>query len=49
MIGDGTGEEVIVAGDRLCDSDALIGIANSLPTPQTIGRTQQLLQKKLFK
>ena len=48
IIGDGTGEEIIIAGDRLYNLSNLDEISANLKIPQIVGKTRQLLQRKLF-
>ena len=48
MIGDGRGEEVVVAGDKLSNIDRLTAIAGSLGLPTNVHQSNRGLSKKIF-
>jgi len=48
IIGDGTTDPVVVAGDKLSDENELAKIAASLPLPTSIQTTRASLGEKLF-
>ena len=49
VVGDGRAQEVIVAGDRLLDYNALVTIGEELSLPPTIRQTRKGLSKKIFR
>lgn len=49
MIGDGTADPVVIAGDKLGDENELTNIASSLALPTSIQTTRASLAEKLFK
>ena len=49
VVGDSRRQEVVVAGDRLTDYDALITIGEELSLPSPIRRTRQELLKRIFR
>ena len=49
MIGDGTADPVVIAGDKLGDQNELSNIASSLALPMSIETTRASLAEKLFK
>ena len=48
MIGDGKGETVVVAGDRLRDMNELVKIGTKIPLPSAVKYTKDNLSKKVF-
>jgi len=48
MIGDGTADPVVIAGDKLGDQKELENIASSLALPTSIQTTRASLGEKLF-
>ena len=48
MIGDGRGEVVTVAGDKLYDSDNLVQSGSTAPLPLPIKDTSTSLSSKVF-
>lgn len=48
MIGDGRGEVVTVAGDKLYDSDNLVKSGSEAPLPLPVKDTQTSLSAKVF-
>jgi len=48
VIGDGTADPVIIAGDKLSDQDELANIASSVALPTSIQMTRASLGEKLF-
>ena len=48
IIGDGTADPVVVAGDKLSDQNELENIASSLALPTSIQTTRASLGEKLF-
>lgn len=48
MIGDGKGEPVIVAGDKLSDKDQLLSIGTDLGMPGSVKDTRLKLGEKIF-
>ena len=42
-------QEVIVAGDRLTDYDALVSIGEELSLPSPIRQTREELSKRIFR
>ena len=48
MIGDGTADPIVIAGDKLADENELVNIASSLALPTSILATRASLGEKLF-
>lgn len=48
MIGDGRGEVVTVAGDKLWSSDALVKIGEEVTLPAAVRETRSALSKRVF-
>lgn len=48
VIGDGTADPVVVAGDKLSDRNEIENIASSLALPTAIQTTRASLGEKLF-
>ena len=48
MIGDGRGEVVTVAGDKLWSSDALVKIGEEVTLPAAVRETRGALSKRVF-
>jgi len=48
VIGDGTADPVVIAGDKLSDENELSNIASSLALPTSIQTTRASLGNKLF-
>ena len=48
VIGDGRGEIVTVAGDKLYDSDSLVKSGSTAPLPLPIKDTSTSLSRKVF-
>lgn len=48
VIGDGTADPVVIAGDKLSDENELANIASSLALPTSIQTTRASLAEKLF-
>ena len=49
VVGDGRVQEVVVAGDRLINYDALVSIGEKLSLPSPINQTRKILSKKIFR
>jgi len=49
VFGDGSGEALTVAGDRLRDMDELVKIGTKIPLPSAVKDTRDNLSKKVFK
>ena len=49
VVGDGRAPEVVVAGDRLTDYDALLTIGKELPLPAPVRQTRKKLSKRIFR
>ena len=49
VVGDGKAQEVVVAGDRLTDYDALLTIGKELPLPSPVRQTRKELSKRIFR
>ena len=49
VVGDGRAQEVIVAGDRLTDYNALVSIGEKLSLPSPIRQTRKELSKRIFR
>ena len=48
VIGDGKGESLTVAGDRLRDMDELVEIGTKISLPSAVKDTRENLSKKIF-
>lgn len=48
VIGDGRGEVVTVAGDKLWSSDALVKIGEEVTLPAAVKETRSALSKRVF-
>lgn len=48
VIGDGRGEVVTVAGDKLWSSDALVKIGEEVTLPAAVRETRGALSKRVF-
>ena len=48
VIGDGRGEVVTVAGDKLWSSDALVKIGEEVTLPAAVRETRSTLSKRVF-
>jgi len=48
VIGDGTVDPIVIAGDKLNDENELANIATSLALPTSIQTTRASLSEKLF-
>ena len=46
-MGDGKAEDVVVAGDKLSNVDALLKIGNELPLPLSISHSKGALARKV--
>ena len=49
VVGSGRVQEVVVAGDRLIDYDALVSIGRELLLPPPIRQTRKELSKRIFR
>ena len=49
IVGNGRAQEVVVAGDRLTDYDALVTIAGELSLPSPVRQTRSELSKRIFR
>ena len=49
VVGNGRAQEVVVAGDRLIDYDALVTIAGELSLPSPVRQTRAELSKRIFR
>ena len=47
VIGDGKMEDVVVAGDKLSNVDALLKIGDELPLPSSVGRSKDALAQRV--
>jgi len=48
VIGDGRGEVVTVAGDKLWNSDAMVKVGGEVSLPAAVRETRSALSKKVF-
>ena len=48
MVGDGRGEVVTVAGDKLWNSDAVVKVGGEVTLPAAVRETRSALSKKVF-
>jgi len=48
VIGDGRGEVVTVAGDKLWNSDAMVKVGGEVALPAAVRETHSALSKKVF-
>jgi len=48
VFGDGSGEALTVAGDRLRDMDELVKFGTKIPLPSAVKDTRENLSKKIF-
>ena len=49
VIGDGTGEEIVVSGQKLLDKDELLKVGAELACPKAVKDTRKSLEEKLYK
>ncbi len=47
MVGDGLADDVVVAGDKLSNVDALLKIGSELPFPSSISHSRDALARKV--
>lgn len=47
VLGDGRAEDVIVAGDKLSNVDALLKIGGELPLPSSVSHSKDALAQKV--